>query len=269
MSATTSPNHNVERFGKEGYCIVPNAVSNADMDRYRESLDRMIKKQVAAGKRPERLVEPHVTSDDWRLWLDLCRHPGITDVVAAALGTDELLMIMSHLIVKPPHDGMPVKWHQDNTYWPSVTGTDILTVWLALDDVDEENGCMKVIPSSHSGYSQLEQHKTDGKDLLGVTVRVPDEMEASAVPCVLKAGDFSIHDSYIIHGSDPNTSPRRRAGHTIRIADAKTVRVDLTKHRRPVYYIHGDGTSMRDGYRDISGNKPLPSEPGTYTPSGG
>jgi ectoine hydroxylase-related dioxygenase (phytanoyl-CoA dioxygenase family) len=227
----------------------------------------MIAHQTAVGGRPERLVEPHVKADDWQLWLELCRNPGITDPVAEALGTDELLLIMSHLIVKPPYDGMAVKWHQDNTYWKSVTGTDVLTVWLALDDVDEENGCMKVIPSSHTGYEELEQHRTDGKDLLGVEITVPAQMEADAVPCVLSAGSFSIHDSYIIHGSEPNTSARRRAGYTMRIANARTVTIDLELHRRPVYYIKGDGSSLRDGYRDVSRGNPLPADPGVYTPS--
>jgi ectoine hydroxylase-related dioxygenase (phytanoyl-CoA dioxygenase family) len=265
--ATPSPNTDPKRFTEEGYVLAPGAFTPGEMEPYRHSLETLIERQIAAGKRPERLVEPHVTADDWRLWLDLCRSPRITSVAADALGTDELLLIMSHLIVKPPRDGMAVKWHQDNTYWKSVSGTDVLTVWLALDDVDEENGCMKVIPSSHAGYRELKQRATDGRDLLGVEVVVPPDMERSAVSCVLHAGEYSIHDSYVIHGSEPNTSDRRRAGYTMRIADARTVAVDLSAHRRPVYYICGDGKSLRPGYRDIAGEKPLPESPGEYVPS--
>ena len=73
-----------------------------------------------------------------------------------------------------------------------------------------------------------------------------------------------IHDSFIIHGSGPNRSARRRAGLTLRFANAATVAVDLAKHGKPVYYVEGDGSSMADGLRDISRGKPLPEDPGEH-----
>ena len=98
----------------------------------------------------------------------------------SVLGPD-LILIMSHLIVKRAEDGLPVAWHQDNTYWPSVHGNDVGTVWMAIDDTDRENGCMQVIPCTHAGYPDMEKIQTDGKDLLGLTVRVTNEMKAAAI----------------------------------------------------------------------------------------
>ncbi len=63
------------------------------------------------------------------------------DAVEQVLGPD-LILIMSHLIVKRAGDGLPVAWHQDNTYWYSMQGTDVTTVRLAIDDTDQANGCM-------------------------------------------------------------------------------------------------------------------------------
>ena len=63
--------------------------------------------------RPEYLTEPHPKHS---FWLELCRHPRVLDVVESVLGPD-LILIMSHLIVKRAGDGLPVAWHQDNTYW--------------------------------------------------------------------------------------------------------------------------------------------------------
>jgi ectoine hydroxylase-related dioxygenase (phytanoyl-CoA dioxygenase family) len=171
---------------------------------------------------------------------------------------------MSHLIVKRAHDGLAVKWHQDNTYWPSVNGTDVVTVWLAIDDVDAENGCMKVIPSTHAGYPELERAFTDGKDLLGVETYVRPEMEARAVPLELKAGSLSIHDSFILHGSETNTSSRRRAGYTMRYANTKTVKIDVDKHWVPVYLCGGDQTDDAQRYVDIRPGRELPNLESEY-----
>ena len=131
----------------------------------------------------------------------------------AVLGPD-LILIMSHVISKRPGDGLPVAWHQDNTYWHSVQGTDVGTVWLALDDADLANGCMQVIPSTHEGYPEMDKVSTGENDLLGLTVEVTPDMVAAAIPLEMRAGSLSIHDSYVLHGSEPNTSNRRRAAYT-------------------------------------------------------
>jgi len=157
-----------------------------------------IEQEVAA--RPEYMTEPHAKDN---FWLGLCRHPKVLDCVQSVLGPD-LILIMSHLIVKRAEDGLPVAWHQDNTYWPSVHGNDVGTVWMAIDDTGRDNGCMQVIPCTHAGYPDMEKIQTDGKDLLGLTVRVTEGMKAGAVALEMHAGSLSIHDSFILHGSEAN-----------------------------------------------------------------
>ena len=159
-------------------------------------------------------------------------------------------MFWHHLIVKPPHDGLPVAWHQDNTYWHSVQGTDVATVWLAIDDTDEDNGCMRVIPRSHDGYPELDKVSTGANDLLGLTVDVTDDMQSAAVPLEMTAGSLSIHDSYVVHGSNANTSLRRRAAYTMRYANANTVTVDTKEHWVPVYLVRGDAGTKTSQYVD-------------------
>lgn len=253
-------------FSELGYCVSPEVLDSNEVATLRGELDGLIaampsdmevvgrEGKITRPMRPEYLVEPHTKRT---YWLELCRHPRVLDAVEAVLGPD-LTLIMSHLIVKRPHDGLPVKWHQDNTYWPSVDGTDVITVWLAIDDVDTKNGCMKVIPSTHAGYPELERVFTDGKDLLGVETHVSPEMESRAVPIELKAGDLSIHDSYILHGSETNTSHRRRAGYTMRYANTKTVEIDVEKHWVPVYLCRGEQTEVARQYVDIRPGRHLP-----------
>ena len=104
----------------------------------------------------------------------------------------------------------------------------------------------------------MEKIQTDGKDLLGLTVRVTEEMKAGAVALEKPAGSLSIHDSFILHGIEANTSGRRRAAYTMRYANPKTVTVDVAKHWVPVYLVRGDGGAGESQFVDIRPGKPLP-----------
>ncbi len=261
LTQSPSINHDPSLYLDLGYCIAPSLVDAETIQTARQSLDYMID-NLESHRRPEALVEPHVVAKDWEFWLALCRYPQVIDAVQNCLQCDEIILLMSHLIVKPAGDGLKTHWHQDNTYWPSVKGTDITTVWLALDDVDIENAAMYVIPKTHEGFEELDMIKTDGNDLLSVRVDVTDDMENSAVPCELKQGSASLHDSFIIHGSEANNSNRRRAGYTMRYGDAATVDVGIADHNKPVYYVRGDGTNLREGYIDIRPDKNLPATSG-------
>ena len=262
LSSPVSINHDPAQYLSLGYCIQPELVAADQITAARQSLDHMIE-NLEDGRRPEALVEPHVLADDWEFWLELCRNENVVDAVQNCMQCDEVVLLMSHLIVKPAGDGLKTHWHQDNTYWPSVDGTDVTTVWLALDDVDIENAAMYVIPNTHAGFEELEKIPTGGGDLLNVRVHVTEEMEAAAVPCELKQGSASLHDSFIIHGSEANTSNRRRAGYTMRYGNAATISVDVPAHNKPVYYLRGDGSNLKADYIDLRPGCKLPAESGS------
>ncbi len=263
-SQVVAPNELAARYAKEGYCFFREVLSPVEVAAIRKELDELIanlpSKQVVFKEgeqrevkaRPEYMTEPHAKN---LFWLELCRHPKVLDCVEAVLGPD-LILIMSHLIVKRATDGLPVAWHQDNTYWPSVHGTEVGTVWLAIDDTDRANGCMQVIPCTHEGYPDLEKIQTNGNDLLGLTVKVTEAMKADAVALEMRSGSLSVHDSFVLHGSDPNTSGRRRAAYTMRYANPKTVKVDVQKHWVPVYLVRGNGGEHEGQFIDLRPGKP-------------
>lgn len=253
-------NRDTNQYLECGYCLPGRSIDADSLRTAQRNLDTLIG-YLKPNQRSEGLIEPHELTPEWRDWLELCRHPEIVKSARECLQCDELVLLMSHLIVKPAGDGKMVAWHQDNTYWPQVHGTDITTVWLAIDDADLENSCLQVIPGSHADHPELQAEKTDGEDLLGVKLDVSPELEAQAIPFVLKAGEFSLHDSYLIHGSTANTSDRRRAGYTIRFGNAATVRVDPERKNR-CFYVAGDGTNLRDNYIDLRPGCPQPAEGG-------
>jgi ectoine hydroxylase-related dioxygenase (phytanoyl-CoA dioxygenase family) len=119
-------------------------------------------------------------------------------------------------LCKNPGDGAFAAWHQDGVYsgWyltPSVSA------WVALSDSTIENGCMRVVPGSHRS-GRFEHRPFAGENSLFLrTEEVQVEVdEASARNVELRAGEFSLHDSNIIHGSKPNVSDTRRIGFVIR-----------------------------------------------------
>ncbi len=235
MNVTTGRlNTNPRQFSTEGYCVFDQTLSNDEIAHARAELDKLMAENKDV--RPEYLTEPHVKS---LYWLELCRHPKVLDAVRSVLGND-LVLIMSHLIVKPAREGKKVAWHQDRPTWTSVKGTDIVTVWLAIDNADTGNGCMNVIPSSQQGFPEMAIVYEKGDDVFNLKVEVSPELEKLAVPVELAAGEISIHDSYILHGSDANFSERRRAGYTMRYANAKTTRVDVANHFGPVFLVSGE-----------------------------
>ena len=145
---------------------------------------------------------------------DLVVEPRILDYVQDLLGPD-LICTMTHYFCKEPGDVKQVAWHQDASYWP-LTPSKVVTVWLAIDDVDEENGPMTVIPGSHR-HGQIPFEKVDDdRNVLGQSVPDPLDWGDEPVAFTMKAGQISMHSDLLLHGSAPNSSDRRRCGLTLR-----------------------------------------------------
>ena len=250
MIEQLSANEDSNLYSEEGYCVQRRVLAPSDIAALRRSLDRMIE-ELPEDRRLESLVEPHIHAADWKTWLELGRDERLLSATGEMLGCEELLLMSTHLLVKPPRDGLALCWHQDNTYWPSVHGTDVVTVWLAIDDVLEENAPMQIIPRSHKEYQELPVTDAGEKDFLNRKVEVTAEQEASAVSLTMTAGSLSIHDSFLIHGSGINTSNRRRAGYTIRFCNTDTAWVDTETHPIPVYLVRGEAGPKEDRYVDL------------------
>jgi ectoine hydroxylase-related dioxygenase (phytanoyl-CoA dioxygenase family) len=131
-----------------------------------------------------------------------------------------------------PRDGKAVSWHQDASYWP-LTPSQAVTVWLAIDDADRGNACMRYIPGTHVlGHLTWKLSETDEANVLNQTV--PDVGRyGEPVYVELRAGEASLHSDLLLHGSEANTSDRRRCGLTLRYTPSD-VRAYLGWHEKGV-----------------------------------
>jgi ectoine hydroxylase-related dioxygenase (phytanoyl-CoA dioxygenase family) len=208
----------LEHYSELGYAIGPPALEGADLQRMRDEMDNLIA-GLPAGQRSENMPSIHYHSAYFR---DLLLSEPLVTVARQLLGPD-VAVFTSYAISKRPRDGLAVYWHQDAAYFP-IEPMETFTLWLAVDDADAENGCMRVLPGSHKPRRILE-HEIDHARQTTLPLRLDDVALEDAVDVPVKAGAYSVHDCYIVHGSNPNRSERRRCGITIKYIPSY-VRID-------------------------------------------
>jgi ectoine hydroxylase-related dioxygenase (phytanoyl-CoA dioxygenase family) len=106
---------------------------------------------------------------------------------------------------KPP-GGRGTAPHQDNYYLRVHPGTCV-AAWIALEDTDEENGCMIVVPGSQDFPIMCVVPADLEKFATSISVPLPDDIAPISVE--MKAGDVLFFAGQLIHGSLPNISSDR------------------------------------------------------------
>lgn len=145
------------------------------------------------------------------LW-DIATDPRILDHVQDIIGPN-ILCWASAILSKKPHDPKEVPWHQDASFW-KLSPARTVTVWLAIDDADEENSAMRFLPRSHA-MGKIEETDMGEGSVFHKGIVPTDDMGAP-VTNALRAGQMSMHADMLVHGSEANRSDRRRCGLTLR-----------------------------------------------------
>jgi len=227
----------IESFNRDGFLKPIRIFSDEEIAAHRRYFDRLLEQTMAAGGDSYSISTAHLK---YGPVYDLLAHPRIVAVVKDLLG-ENVIGWGSHFFCKMPHDGKKVSWHQDASYWP-MTPSKAVTVWLAIDDADKENACMRFLPGTHHyGHLTWQLSEDDESNVLNQTI--PDiERFGEPVDDVLRAGEASIHSDLTLHGSEANDSDRRRCGLTLRYC-AANVRAYLGWNAKGVVVsgVDGDG----------------------------
>ncbi|RAP73169.1 phytanoyl-CoA dioxygenase family protein [Paenibacillus montanisoli] len=205
-----------ESYDRDGYAVYPNVLDASLIQEAKEHVEWLMEKNP--GLRPENLG--HTLMKDDPFWVRLISDDRLLDIAEQYIGPD-IALFASHYISKPPFDGRPVLWHQDGSYWP-LEPMNVVTLWLAVDDSLPENGCLRVIPGTQTMELQEMKANTATANVLESEVDPALVEEEKAVDLILRAGGVSVHHPSIIHGSEPNHSPLRRCGLTIRYIPTST-----------------------------------------------
>lgn len=240
MISTKISKQEVEFYHENGYLLYKNQLMSKEK---LAKLSGIFEEQLAlkGSKLSDELDTPHFR--DERL-LEFLMDEDVLDLVEQIIGPN-IGLWSSHFICKDPFKGRATPWHEDSAYWNGrITNFDkIVTVWLAIDRSWEENGCMRVIPGTHvDGFSEYEDVDASA-NLFSSQIKNVDE--SKAVYFELEPGECSLHDSRIMHGAKPNTSPYRRCGYTMRYFSTESRVIPEKNPGHKVWLVRG---------KDIAGN---------------
>ena len=216
-----------DQFWSDGFLVVEGAVDNDTLARLRAQMDawaeesrkhtepygeptvdgrpRFDLEENHSAERPalRRINNPVEISDHF---YKVMTDAPMVDMVATLIGPD---VKYHHCKInsKLPGSQMVVHYHQDFAYTPH-TNDDVITALLLLDDVDEGNGCLMVVPGTHKGAidSLYESGEFTGK----VNPVLEEEYLKRQVPIEGKAGSVCLMHTRLLHGSETNLSKDRR-----------------------------------------------------------
>ena len=180
------------RYHADGLVVSPFRISPARLESMRECLERLLRDNADVA--PESLVCPHIPNGPRHdaaaagKWFEFATDPGMLDLVTQLIGPDVILW-GSQVFCKPALTGREVPWHQDGQYWP-IRPLATCSVWIALDDVSPENGCMRYIAGSHRNRGLLPHRIRSGTDIVLNQEVDPGSIDgATVMDDVLPAGE--------------------------------------------------------------------------------
>jgi ectoine hydroxylase-related dioxygenase (phytanoyl-CoA dioxygenase family) len=222
----------LRRFQQDGYVIFRDVLDEELLNEASDHVEWLADRHPDV--RPEQLG--HVLLRDDPFWIRLVSDDRLVDIAQQFVGPD-IALFASHYISKPPYSGRPVLWHQDSAFWP-LEPMEVVTLWLAIDHSTPENGCVRLIPGSHTRPIEAMRLNTAVENVLGHEIAVEVD-ESRAVDMVLRPGDVEVHHPNIVHGSNANTSPMRRCGLTIRYIPTSTRITDPEQPYPSAFHLRG------------------------------
>jgi ectoine hydroxylase-related dioxygenase (phytanoyl-CoA dioxygenase family) len=212
--------HLKAQYDRDGYVIVRELLPPADFTELRENLDRYVREVVpnlpetdafydVDRSRPETLRQLHRMDQD-PYFAAYVRNP-IWVSLAEALVGEKVSALAPEWFNKPPGSVKGTPPHQDNYYF-CFDPPHVLTIWMAMDAVDDENACMRFLPGSHR--EGVRPHARS--QIMGFSQHVSDygpQDTAREVPIHMQPGDVSVHHGNLIHlaGANRSTTRHRRA----------------------------------------------------------
>ncbi|HTO54117.1 MAG TPA: phytanoyl-CoA dioxygenase family protein [Myxococcota bacterium] len=217
MSYPSAGQAEIERFWRDGYLVVRDAIEPRDLDRLQAICDDLLanRERVAfdwaweAGTdrehrafkivqtSPSLFHKAELAAQRFRIW---------STEFASTLFGQPVEFWYDQFLAKPPREGARTPWHQDEGYWGRNLDERGITCWLPFHDVGVENGCMHFVPGAHK-KGILVHRPADNvqSDLL-----VCEVDESQVVPEPVKLGDVTFHHGKMPHMTTPNASPRWR-----------------------------------------------------------
>ncbi len=224
----------VDFYNEQGYLLVRGVFTMEEVEGMRKSVEGVIRRAAKANmdanaawdgdhlpkEQIKRLVLKGFHNMEYHdsTFLKALAHPNMVSVLNQLIGPNVQLH-HSKMLVKPPENGAAFPMHQDYPYFPHQNDT-MLAASVHLDDSNEENGCLRVIPGSHKqgALPHRGRHYLNHKEY----------PISEGTPCPAKSGDVLFFNYLTVHGSDVNQSDRTRRNVLFQYRDASDLPIDAT-----------------------------------------
>jgi ectoine hydroxylase-related dioxygenase (phytanoyl-CoA dioxygenase family) len=205
----------VDQYHRDGFIRLERIATDEEILRLRKAYDRIFAEQAGresgdqfdlAGTDEEgqKAVLPQILNPaKYAPELAVGDYLGVLNTIVKQLLGPEAEAGVAHAIFKPARYGAMTPWHQDEAYWePSLNYTS-LSIWMPLQDVKVETGCMQFIPGSHK-QEIIPHHSVNNDPRIHALVCEADD--SKAVACPLSMGGCTLHDSRTLHFAGANVS---------------------------------------------------------------
>lgn len=226
MSQKTILSENeLNRFNSDGFTYTDQITTSDDIDYVKEIFDQMFQEKLGreegnqfdlAGSDEEGKEASLPQIKDPARYAPELKESKLIENASIALSQlfgKTVEAYFYHAIFKPPKHGAETPWHQDAAYWDPNYIHQKISVWVPLQEVTVENGCMQFVPKTDDEDIMTHQSINNDPTIHGLELlpEKHEELANKAVPCPLAAGGATFHDGYAPHYAGPNHSdnPRR------------------------------------------------------------
>ncbi len=228
----------VRTFAKEGFVVMSDFLDQPTFEELSTNLDRYIR-DIVPGLPPTlayyeeqgvpaSLKALHYIDQHDAYFAEFVQRPVFRSLAEQLLSSDVCLRA-AEWFCKPPGHSNVTPPHQDGYYF-CLQPDQVVTLWIPIDAIDQENGCLYYVPGSH--LRGLRPHRRSS--VLGFSQGVADwgpEDQVAAVAVPVKPGDVLAHHSRTIHLADANSSQRLRRAFAIVYASTACVTDEEAKQR--------------------------------------
>ena len=253
----------IEKYGRDGFLVPGYRLPKKEVERLADLTAKLL------ADNPDSVDQPYLGvhipgSGRQKLhvppgFIDVATHPDILDMMEQLVGPD-LILWGSVLFYKRALEGPVTPWHRDATAYP-IEPLATTSVWIAVTESTQENGCLRFIPGSHIARHAGEHDKTPKPGEYFAGSLDPSEYdESQAVDVELEPGQMVVFDVFSIHGARANRGTKPRGGYSLRfmpgssrfIHDAAEQRGDQPGYghdSRALLLVRGRDTTGRNDFK--------------------
>lgn len=245
----------VRQFERDGYLRGGTVLSDEQVGVLQEEMERVIHDRDRTDI-PQPVLCHNMNGDParavWQIvniweasapYRELIANPTIIEEMAQLTKASALRIWHDQIQYKPASIGGVNMWHQDAPLWPILAPMTEVSAWVALDDVDLENGCMSMVPGSHLWGNHMDFLYT-----LKNFGDMPSEFEGHPIEvrtCPVKRGEVHYHHALTWHGSSANLSGRPRRAIALHYMTNETRFVASGQHVMKPFVEVADGEVMK------------------------